>query len=284
MTTVVATAMASMAITTAVPTVMFIEVPGAPTGRTGRRRGSSGKGRFRNDLGLIGDHGLPESDHGACLAKGWEWGHVGDVVGGDGDLGLRPRMRVGEGLDTLAVVGDGGVPLNKSMKLIAKVDCTRLPVVIGEVRDHGVEGACGLIVVVHGEGEDRVIDRGVEPAFDGVVGLFPHRIGGMHSNSRVEEGEEPKLPDHGLEEGVPAGEVWPVELEGDRHVGLGVDHAEWIDDGWCDVRDESVRRGRAGEGRRRRICTARGHGGGGARVVQWKRWRLGLGSVERKKA
>jgi hypothetical protein len=121
--------------------------------------------------------------------------------------------RVGKGLDMLAIVSDGGVPLNKSVKLIAKVDRTRLPVVVEEVRDHGVEGIGGLTVIVHGEGEDGVIDRGGKLALDGVVGLCPHRIGGTRRNRRVKEGKESKLPDHGLEESAPTGEVRPIQFK-----------------------------------------------------------------------
>jgi hypothetical protein len=252
-------------------------------GGQGARGGSSSEGHFRNDLGLIGEHGLLESEHGACLAEGRERGRVGDVVGGDEEHGVEARdeiedelsvrngvadvaKRVSGGLDTLAVVGDGGVPLNKSMKLIAKVDHARLRVVVEEVKDHGIEGAGGLIIVVHGEGEDKIVNRGVEVALDGVVGLFPHEIGGTRQNNRVEEGYEPKLPDHGLEEGGPLGEVRPVKFEGDRHVRLDVDRAEGIEDGRSDIGDEHVGGGRIGEGRRRGRCTIEGHGGSGARV------------------
>jgi hypothetical protein len=167
------------------------------------------------------------------LAKGAKRGGVSDVVSGDGELGIEVAYevedelglqngaidvteRVGEGLDTLAVVGDRGVPLSRSVELIAKVDCACLLVVVEEVGDHDVDGTGGLIVIIHGEGVDRVIDRGLGPPFDGVVGLFPHGIGGTRKDSRVEEGEDSKLPDHGLEEGATAGEVWPIELNGDR--------------------------------------------------------------------
>jgi hypothetical protein len=167
------------------------------------------------------------------LAKGVERGGVSDVVSGDGEHGIEVAYevedelglqngaidvteRVGEGLDTLAVVGDRGVPLSRSVELIAKVDCACLLVVVEEVGDHDVDGTGSLIVIIHGEGVDRVIDRGLGPPFDGVVGLFPHRISGTHRDNRVEEGEDSKLPDHGLEEGATAGEVRPIELNGDR--------------------------------------------------------------------
>jgi hypothetical protein len=144
----------------------------------------------------------------------------------------------------LEVVSNGGVPLNKNVKLVAKVDHTRLLVVVEEVGDRGVEGAGSLIVIVHGEGEDGVVDRGVKPALDGVVALCPHRIGGTRRNCRVEEGKEPKLPDHGFEESAPAGEVRSVQFEGDRHVHLDIDRAEGIDDGRSDVIGDERARGR----------------------------------------
>jgi hypothetical protein len=84
-TVVVATAPVITA-TTTTPTVMCTEAPDAPAGRTGWCGGSSSGGHLGNDLGLIGEHGLLESEHGACLAEGRERGHVGDVIGGDGEL------------------------------------------------------------------------------------------------------------------------------------------------------------------------------------------------------
>jgi hypothetical protein len=206
--------------------------------------------------------------------------------------------RVSEGFDVLAVVGDGGVPLNRSVKLIAKVDCTRLLIAVEEVRDGSIQGAGGLIVVGHSKGQDRIVDRGVKPVLDGVVSLRPHEIVGTRRNRRVEEGKEPKLSEHGLEEGAPApklsehgleegapaGEVRPVQLKGERYVRLDVDRAEGVDDGRSDdVCDERAGGGCASESRRGRRCAAGGRGGS-SRVWQWKRRPLGLGSVEKKRA
>jgi hypothetical protein len=90
---------------------------------------------------------------------------VGYVVGCGGELGVEAvdevedelglgvidvAKRVGEGFDVLTVVSDRGIPLNKSVELIAKVDSVCHLVVIEEVEDHGIEGACSLIGVVHG--------------------------------------------------------------------------------------------------------------------------------------
>jgi hypothetical protein len=102
--------------------------------------------------------------------------------------------RIGEGLDALAIVGDGGVPLNKSVKLVAKVDHMRLLVVVEEIGDGGVEGAGGLIIVGHGKGEDRVVDRCVKPALDGVVGLC--HTGSLGHTRTVEsrKGRSPNIP------------------------------------------------------------------------------------------
>jgi hypothetical protein len=86
-TDVAATAPAITA-TTTTPTIMCAKAPGAPTGRTGRHGGSSNEGSFRNDLGLVGEHGLLESEHGVCLSEGREQGRVGNVVGGDRELGV----------------------------------------------------------------------------------------------------------------------------------------------------------------------------------------------------
>jgi hypothetical protein len=67
---------------------MCNEASRAPARRTGRRGGSSSEGRLGDDIGLIGEHGLLESEHGAGHAEGRERGCVGDVVGGDDELGV----------------------------------------------------------------------------------------------------------------------------------------------------------------------------------------------------
>jgi hypothetical protein len=124
---VVAATEPAITTTTTAPAIMCTEAPIAPAGRTGRCGGSSSEGRLGDDLGLVGEHGLLESEHGAGLAEGGEWGCVGDVFGSDGELGVEAidevedelslrngvadiTERVDEGFDALVVVGDGGVP------------------------------------------------------------------------------------------------------------------------------------------------------------------------------
>jgi hypothetical protein len=158
-----ATATATATITTIA--IMRTRVPDAPTRRAGRRRGCGSNGCLGGDLGLICKHGLLEGEHGASLAEGGERGGVGYVVGCGGELGVEAvdevedelglgvidvAKRVGEGFDALTVVSDRGIPLNKSVELIAKVDGVCHLVVIEEVEDRDVEGACSLIGVVHG--------------------------------------------------------------------------------------------------------------------------------------
>jgi hypothetical protein len=118
MATVVAATVPVITATTNAPTIMCAETPGAPIGRTGQHGGSSSEGHFGNNLGLIGEHGLLESEHGACLAEGRELDRVDDVVSGDRELGVEaadevedePSLRngvadvakrVGKGLDML---------------------------------------------------------------------------------------------------------------------------------------------------------------------------------------
>jgi hypothetical protein len=157
-------------------------------------------------------------------AEGRERSGVDDVVGGDRELGVQTAhevedelrlqngvtdivKRVSEGHHALTVVGDGGVTLNKSMKLVAEVDRTRLLVVVEEIEDGGVKGTSRLIIGTHGEGEDGVFDRVVEPALDGVVGLRPHQIRGTCRDVWIKVGKKSELPHHGPKEGAPAGEI-----------------------------------------------------------------------------
>jgi hypothetical protein len=178
--------------------------------------------------------------------------------------------RVSEGLHALTVVSDGGVTLNKSMKLVAEVDRARLLVVVEELEDGGVKGTCRLIIGTHGEGEDGVLDEVVEPALDGVVGLRPHQIRGECWYIWIKVGKKSKLPYHGLEEGAPMGEIQAGEFQGDRHVGFDVDGGEQVEDGWSNVGGELAGgesaarcRGNHGNGGR-----CREHGGCGAGVEE----------------
>jgi hypothetical protein len=165
---VVASTASTMATTAAAPTRIGTGVTStvAAAVRAWGHRGGGCEGRLRDDLGLIGDHGLLEGKHRACPAEGGERSGVGDVVGGDGELGvqaanevedeLRLRdgvtditKRVSEGLHALTVVSDRRVTLNKSMKLVIEVDRARLLVVVEEIGDGGVKGTCCLIVGTH---------------------------------------------------------------------------------------------------------------------------------------
>jgi hypothetical protein len=192
-------------------------------------------------------------------AEGREQSGVDDVVSGDRELGvqtahevedeLRLRngvtdivKRVSEGHHALTVVGDGGVTLNKSMKLIAEVDRTRLLVVVEEIEDGCVKGTSRLIIGTHGEGEDGVFDIVVESALDGVVGLRPHQIRGTCRDVWIKVGKKSKLPHHGPEEGAPAGEIRAGEFQGDRHVGFDVDGGKRVEDDWSNVGGERARR------------------------------------------
>jgi hypothetical protein len=87
---------------------------------------------------------------------------VSYVVGCGGELGVQAvdevedelgledgvadvAKRVDEGFDVVIVIGNRGIPLNRSVKLIAKVDGVCLLVVVEEVGDRSVEGAGSLI-------------------------------------------------------------------------------------------------------------------------------------------
>jgi hypothetical protein len=223
---VVASTASTMATTAVAPTLIGTGGTStvAVTVRAWRHRGGGYEGRLRDDLGFIGDHGLLEGKHRVRPAEGREWSGVDDVVSGDRELGvqtahevedeLRLRdgvtdiaKRVSEGLHALTVVSDRGVTLNKSMKLVVEVDRARLLIVVEEIEDGGVKGTSRLIIGTHGEGEDGVFDRVVEPALDGVVGLRPHQIRGTCRDVWIKVGKKSELPHHGPKEGAPAGEI-----------------------------------------------------------------------------
>jgi hypothetical protein len=79
-----------MATTAAAPTLIGTGVTStvAAAVRAWRYRGGGCEGRLRDDLGLIGDHGLLEGKHRTHPAEGGERSGVGDVVGSDGELGV----------------------------------------------------------------------------------------------------------------------------------------------------------------------------------------------------
>jgi hypothetical protein len=96
MAAVVASTASTMATTAAALTLIGTGVTStvAATVRAWRHRGGGCEGRLRDDLGLIGDHGLLEGKHRARPVEGGEWSGVGDVVGGDGELGVQAADEV----------------------------------------------------------------------------------------------------------------------------------------------------------------------------------------------
>jgi hypothetical protein len=132
--------------------------------------------------------------------------------------------------------------LDDGVELVAEVDRARLHVVVEEVGDCDVEVIGHLIFLTHGKIKDRWVDGGVELALNGVVGLLPDRIIKARRHRCVEEGEEAELAHHGFEEGGPTVEVWPSQLQGDRHVRFDIDGAKRVEDGRCVVGDERAGR------------------------------------------
>jgi hypothetical protein len=81
------------------------------------------------------------------------------------------------------------------VKLVAKVDRTRLLVVIEEVGDGGIQGVGGLIIIGHGKGQDRIIDRGVKPA--------------LHRSSPTRDRRDEPEPYSRGREGAQTSRAWP---------------------------------------------------------------------------
>jgi hypothetical protein len=87
---------------------------------------------------------------------------------------------VGGLLHLLAVLRDREIALSHGVEGMTQVDRPRRPVGLEVIGDGDPQLASRLVVVAHGEVEDSVGDRAVEPATDTVVRLpgRPRGVGG----------------------------------------------------------------------------------------------------------
>jgi hypothetical protein len=77
---------------------------------------------------------------------------------------------------------------------------------------------CGLLIAVHGEVEDGVVDGAEDPTADAAIRLIPLRPGGISQRWRrggvVDVRLETEYAAHGLEEGSPLGVVGILHHQG----------------------------------------------------------------------
>lgn len=241
----------------------------------------------------VAELGLTEEKQRPCLqerGKGHLHGDDGRDVGEAGvqatETGEDERLishglpdvtkSIGEGLELVAVAGDGEVALDDGAELGLKVDGASHLVVEEEVADECVSLESGL-VLPHDDVEDFLADRAVEPRADREVLAAPLR--GASSNGSVggDVAGELVSTEKNADEHAPLGEVRGLEVEDDRDVRF---HAG-------DVDGEGGRRGgdrhSGGEGR----AGVGGEGCGGqaadggrglAGSCHGERRKLGLGS------
>jgi hypothetical protein len=108
------------------------------------------------------------------------------------------------------------------VELLLEDDGTRLLVRLEQGLDGDIQCAC-VLIGLHGEVEDSVVDRVVHPPANARVRLRPHGISWARGHRAVDVAEQPILAAEGGKEGFPFGEVGALEAEVDRHMLLHVD-------------------------------------------------------------
>jgi len=129
---------------------------------------------------------------------------------------------VGGVLHLLRVGVDGEGALGHVVELLPEDDGARLLVRLEQDLDGDVEGA-RVLIGLHGEVKDCVIDGAVHPAADAGVGLRPRGISRTCGLRAIDVAEQQVLGAEGGEERLPLGVVGTLEAESDRHVLLHVD-------------------------------------------------------------
>jgi hypothetical protein len=99
-----------------------------------------------------------------------------------------------------------------------------------EALDRCSEGAGALVVALHGEIENRVIDRAEEPRPDAAIGRVPLGVVEVRRRRPIDVRLETELTAHRFEEGCPLGVVGVLHLQGHRNVGLDGDGGVGVDD------------------------------------------------------
>jgi hypothetical protein len=100
---------------------------------------------------------------------------------------------VGDGFHVLAVGGDVGVALLHGVELVIEEDGSGLLVGAEDVLDGDPKSMGRLVVVVHGEVEDGVVDGAEDPTLDAAVCLVPIRVGGIGGECAIDVRLEAKF-------------------------------------------------------------------------------------------
>jgi hypothetical protein len=187
-------------------------------GRGGARCGE--EGNASSDLVFIRQAELLEDELVAGLREGGEDDGIGDVVRGSGEVGINAAEEVegelrlldavadiaegvGHHLHALAVLEDGRIALRHGMELVTEEDRPWIFVGAEEGFDGHLEVAGGLILALHGEIKDGVIDEAEDPATDIAVRRVPVRVGGLGGYGAVNVPADAELATHHLEVGRP---------------------------------------------------------------------------------
>ena len=218
----------------------------------------------------------------------WERRGVGDDVGGVGKAAVEAMQKVehelhgGDGvadlpkcisgaLHLLGVGVDGEVALRQVEELLLEDDGVGLLIRLEQSLDGDVQGA-SVLIGLHGEVEDGVVDGAVHPAADAGVRLGPQRVSRTGGRCAVDVTEQPVLAAESGEEGLPLGVVWSLEAERDWDMLLDVDgnirgveqRRNGISHSTASSRAENARRS-GGRGRRHR------HGQRRLVLIEWSR-------------
>ena len=108
------------------------------------------------------------------------------------------------------------------MEFLLEDDGVGLLICLEQSLDGDVHGA-SVLIGLHGEVEDGVVDGAVHPAADAGVGLGPQRVSRTGGRCAVDVTEQLVLATEGGEEGLPLGVVRSLEAEHDGDVLLDVD-------------------------------------------------------------
>jgi hypothetical protein len=136
---------------------------------------------------------------------------------------------IGDFLHLLAVIEDGRVTLSHGMEFVAEEYGVLFLVGAEDALDGGPELTGGLIVALHGDVENRVVDGAKDPRADAAVCLVPNRVVGAPWKGAVNVQLEAEFAARRLE-GGPFGEVGVRELQRNRDVHLHGHHCVRVDD------------------------------------------------------
>jgi hypothetical protein len=127
---------------------------------------------------------------------------------------------VGGGFHALAIGGDVGVALLHGVELVIEEDGPGLLVGAEDVLDGDLESMGRLVVVVHGEVEDGVVDGTEDPTLDATIYLVPIRVGGIGDECAIDVQLEAEFAAQRLEVGRPLAVVGVLYFQCDGNMGF----------------------------------------------------------------